>query len=66
MRRRNHVQRQELGQHLGVELVGLPRALGDHPQLLRVGQHDAIGQRFDQLDEPLVAARRLDDHLERS
>ena len=52
---RNHIEGEELGQGLGVALVGLLGALGDHAKLLRVGQQHTSGQRFDELDEPLFA-----------
>jgi hypothetical protein len=57
------VQRQKLRQGLGVELVGLILALGDHPQLSRLGQDNSRRRRFDQLHEPFITGRRLDDRL---
>jgi hypothetical protein len=47
------------------ELVGLPRALGDHPQLFGVRQDDSLRKRFDQPDEPLVAGGGFHGHLKR-
>ena len=48
----DHVQDQEFGQDLGVQAIGLLGALGDHPQLLGIGQHDLLGQGLDELHEP--------------
>ena len=42
----DHVQDQEFGQDLGIQAVGLLGALGNHPQLLGIGQHDLLGQRL--------------------
>ena len=60
----DHVQDQEFGQDLGIQAVGLLGALGNHPQLLGIGQHDLLGQRLYELHEPDVAGGGLDDHLE--
>ena len=49
--------------HLGVDLVAFARALGDHPQLLGMRQHQAVGQVFDQQEEPFVRGGRLNDDL---
>jgi len=62
----DHVQSQELGQDLGVQLVGLASALGDHAELAGMSQQHAFRQRLHELDEPLVAGRGLDDDLERA
>ena len=43
----DHVAGQELGEDLGVELVGLLGRFGDHPELLGVGQNDLPSQRLD-------------------
>jgi hypothetical protein len=59
----NHVQRQEDRQHLGVDLVALAGALGDHSQLLGMRQHQPVGQALDQQEEPFVGGGRLDDDL---
>ena len=56
---------QELGQDLGVQAVGLLGALGDHPELLGIGQHNLLGQRFQERHEPEVAGGGLDNHVER-
>ena len=61
----DHVAGEELGEDLGVELVGLLGRFGDDPELLGIGQDDLLGQGLDQLDEPLVAGGGLDDDLER-
>ena len=55
----------ELGESLRIEFVGLFCALGDDTKFLGMGEHDSVGQRFDQLDKPFVAGGRLDDDLER-
>ena len=60
----DHVQDQEFGQDLGIQAVGLLGALGNHPQLLGIGQHNLLGQGLHELDEPHVAGGGLDDHLE--
>ena len=62
MRFRNHVQEQEFGQDLGIDLVRFVFALGDDPQLFRMGQDAPFSQVFNQRQEPLVIARGLDDH----
>jgi hypothetical protein len=66
MRLGNHVAGQELGQSAGVQLVALAGALGDHPQLAGMRQHDSRRVRFHQPQEPLVAGRGLDDQFERT
>src|SRR5271165_4472981 len=60
----DHVQDQEFGQNLGIQAVGLLGALGNHPELLGIGQHDLLGQGLHELDEPDVAGGGLDDHFE--
>ncbi len=60
----DHVAGQELGEDLGVEAVGLLGALGDDAELAGMGQDDLLGERLDQLDEPLVTGGGLDDRLE--
>jgi hypothetical protein len=62
----NHVQRQELGQDLGVQRVALPCRFGDDAELLGMGQHDPPRHGLDQTDEPLVAGGGFDDGLELS
>jgi len=65
MRFGDHVQGQELGQHLGVELVVLARALRDDAKLTRVSQHHAIRQRLQKLEQPLIAGGSFDHRLKR-
>ena len=60
----DYVQDQEFGQDLGIQAVGLLGALGNHPELLGIGQHNLLGQGLHELDEPDVAGGGLDDHLE--
>ena len=60
----DHVQDQEFGQDLGIQAISLLGALGDHPELLGIGQHDFLGQGLHEIDEPGVAGGGLDDHPE--
>ena len=61
----NHAQRQKLGQHPGVELVRLLRALGNDTQFFGMGKHHAIGHGLDESYKPFVVGGRLDDRLKR-
>jgi hypothetical protein len=61
--RRQVVGGQQLGQHLGVDLVGLDPVLGDRPRLLRVRHHHPGHPRLEQLRDRVRVAARLDRHL---
>ena len=57
------VRGQQLGEHRGVDLVGLDLRLGDRPSLLRVGDHYPRDTRLEQLGDRVRVARRLQRDL---
>src|SRR5215471_7753626 len=61
---RNLIAGEELCEDLRVEFVTFAFALGDDPQLLRMGQNNSTSQRLDQLHEPFVAGCRFHNDLE--
>ena len=61
--RRQIVGRQQLAEHLRVDLVGLDLRLGDRPRLLRVRYHHPLHARLDQPHDRVRVARRLDSDL---
>ena len=54
---------QQLGEHLGVDLVGLDLRLGDRPGLRRVGDHHARHPTLQQPRDRVRVAGRLQRHL---
>ena len=49
---------------LGVQAVGLLGGLGDDSEFLGIGQHNFFGRRLQELHEPQVAGRGLNNHFE--
>ena len=66
VRFRDHVQRQELRQHLGIESIRLAGTLGDDAQLLGMGQNQPIRQRLQQQPQPFVTRGCFHDRLKRT
>ena len=63
VRQRNLVDSQEIGQQLGVELVGLGAALYHGPQPHGMGQEDRA-VRAKQVVQPTIGSRGLDHRAE--
>ena len=61
--RRQVVGGEQLGEHFGVDLVGLYLGLGDRPGLDRIRDDDARHPRLDQLGDRVRVGGRLDRHL---
>jgi hypothetical protein len=53
---RYHVARQDFGQNLRVQAVGLLGGLSDDSELAGIGQHDFLGNRLQERDEPVLLA----------
>ncbi len=60
---RQVVGRQQLGEHDGVDLVGLDLRLGNRARLLRIGDHHPRDPPLQQLGDRVRVARRLQRHL---